>query len=167
MRFSAIATDPLDFTRALRIELGLEPELNERDPLIAVAVAGLVGDSMLELMGVAAERQVPLVIMKVSIPFLMHQPADMMVIESFGGSLITRMGLTLWAGHDPRRPLLLARHDGSGNAEMVTPDRLVAFASLPLGIEGSAAPGIARAMQRITDRLLVFGKFRNMVPLAA
>lgn len=37
MRFYAIVTDPLDFSRALRLKLGFAPDLQERERFLAAA----------------------------------------------------------------------------------------------------------------------------------
>ena len=165
MRFSAIATDPLDFSRSLRLELGFAPDIKEGERFL-VAATVIDGEMMLELMQLAAVSAAPVVMMNIRVPFKFDGPAEMQVYHQVGGSVLTHLGATLWAGMDPASPILLTDQDGS-NVAAFSSGGLVPLPGLPLGLEASASFGFDRAMQRISDRMLMIGKLRAITPLAA
>lgn len=165
MRFSAIATDPLDFSRALRLELGLAPEIEVGDRSLVTATV-VDGDMMLGLLEVASASGTPVVVMNIRVPFKFDGPAEMQVYEDVGGCVLTRLGATLWAGMDPAGPILLTDRNGA-NVSAFTADGIVPLPGLPLGLEASPDFGFERAMQRISDRFLAVGKMRDMMPMAA
>lgn len=164
MRYSAVATDPLDFTRALRMEFGLDAE-PAPGPVAFAAVADPGGDAMLELMAIAHDAQAPVVMMALRSPCKLDRPAEITMFEPLGGSIAMRIGYTLWAGH-PSEPLLIIGRDGRGPALVVTP-RGLAERPVPLGIEATARWGIERATERFSERMLAIGRLRDVMPMAA
>lgn len=166
MRFKATATDIADFTRALRIELGLTPNLDETDRSQTLAVLEIKGDDMMDLMRIATERGAPIIIWKMGWPVKLHQPADMLVFQGDGDCTLMRTGFTLWAGLDAKQPLLLIDNDGR-TAARITGAGLLELPAVPIGVEASIQPGIERAMDRISDRLLALGSVKNVQPMAA
>ncbi len=166
MRFTAVATDPMDFTRALRLEFGLEPDFEEHEPVMVASVANVDGDVMLELGHIVEQAGDPGVIMMLNVPHKLHEPARMLVFLPLGPSLSVHMGLTLWAGIDVSSPLLLVAPQG-GPAYAITDRGLLELPSVPLGIEATTAPGIERACDRLSERMLAIAQLRDLMPMAA
>ncbi|MCI4654674.1 hypothetical protein [Sphingomonas aquatilis] len=166
MRYKAVATDPIDFSRALRLEMGLDPTFQEFEPVMVAAVANLDGDAMSELSAIVAEAGDPALIWALDIPHKLDQPARIVALLPFAGSLMMMTGLTLWAGIDPSRPLIVVSQEG-GSAFAVTSQGLVQLQSVPLGIEASLRPGLERAWDRLSERMLAVASLRDVLPIAA
>lgn len=165
MKFTAISTDPLDLTRALRAELGMPMELQADDPVTVVA-ASIDGDTMLELMSMADDGEKPVVAQRIRIPHKGSEPAEMVLFQSTGGSTTMQTGLTLWGPMDRKAPLFMI-NPSAGQRIMITAERLIVVAGIPLGMEASTADGMERATKRLADRFRAIGSFRNFEAKAA
>jgi hypothetical protein len=166
MRISAIATDHLDFTRILRLELGLPEELDETAEVVAVAPAELDAPRLQELLHIVSETQVPAVVMPLYGTFKFDSPASIFVLIPDEGEVQLGFGWTLWSPLDPDAPLLLAGL-ARGGAIRVEHSGLTCVDTLPLGPEISAEPGIARACKRMTERFIAIGRMRAPALMAA
>ena len=166
MRYKAVATDPLDFSRALRLEMALNPSFEEFEPVMVAAVANLDNDAMSKLGAIVAEAGDPALIWALDIPHKLDQPARIVAFLPFAGSLMMMTGLTLWAGVDHSQPLIVVSQEG-GSAFVVTPHGLLRLQSVPLGIEASLQPGLERAWDRLSERMLAIASLRDVLPIAA
>jgi hypothetical protein len=167
MRYSAICTDSLAFTRALRVEAGFAPAIQEGTAVALLAMAEPDAATMLKLAGIAHRSASTIVLLRGGRPFQLHKPADVVVIAADGDRVNITTGKTLWAGLQPSGPLLLVDRSDAQEVHAMTNDGLVGRSGLPLGVEASAEPGFVRAMQRIADRLPTFGGSKDAMPLAA
>ncbi|MBI0532032.1 hypothetical protein [Sphingomonas sp. TX0522] len=166
MRYKAVATDAVDFSRALRLEMGLDPAFREFEPVMVAAVPHLDGEATTALSRIVAEAGDPALIWGLDVPHKLDRPARIVAFLPSPGSLMVMTGLTLWAGSDPSLPLIVVPPSG-GSAFTVTAQGLLQLPSIPLGIEGSLEPGIERACDRLTKRMLAIASLRDLLPMPA
>lgn len=155
-----------DVTCALRVQLGFEAHEDEGAILVG-ALPHPNGLQALQFARSASGSGKSVVILSVDEGWLPKVPPEIVTFQSSEGSLVMRMGLTLWAADESSPLLIISRDDEHPTAVRVGSDGFEDLGPVSVRIDRSVHVGIARAAIRLRRSAVMMAALRKMASMAA